>query len=185
MTNQKGPWEPIKFPSSVSFVITTPLTPSEDWLKRLKSNIKGLSPEQVLKKYMGFEAKSHEYFPPTEDVNGLINIIGPKSHELSLLLVIPDPQSFHPIGNPVKLGYDVGRCEEEDGNVYSSIFHEILFGHVQELAAYGDVLNNHLLFPTLSKAKQYVEFHDKLAREGKDVEDYMVMEIYEIWKYTI
>lgn len=186
MIKREDPWVPIKFPSSTSLVVITRFTPSVGWFKRLekKNNLSGLSVEQVLKKYGGFEAESHDYFPPTEDVNELINLVKQEGDGRSLLLVVPESESFHPVGHPSKLGYDVGRCEEEDGNVYSSIFHEILFGNLLELAAYKDKLNDSLLFPNQSAAKQYVQFHDKLGREGKDVEDYMEMDIYEVWRYV-
>ncbi|HEY5235968.1 MAG TPA: hypothetical protein VIJ14_07310, partial [Rhabdochlamydiaceae bacterium] len=61
--------------------------------------------------------------------------------------------------------------------------HEIIFGYYDELVAYKDLLNENFLFPDRSIAEKYVELHDVMSAEGKDVEDYEKMIIYEIWKY--
>ena len=82
----------------------------------------------------------------------------------------------------IKLGYDIGACDEEV-TIYSSIFHEIIFGHLEELVNYKDLLNENLLFPNRALAEKYVETHNEMSAQGKDVEDYMEMIIYEIWKH--
>ena len=79
------------------------------------------------------------------------------------------------------MGYDVGVCDEEK-TIFSSIFNEILFGNLDELISYKDLLNENLLFPDRSLAEKYVSLHDTLSEEGKGVEDYEKMIVYEIWK---
>jgi hypothetical protein len=80
------------------------------------------------------------------------------------------------------LGYDIGICQGEQ-SIYSSIFNEILFGIVNELIVFKDYLNENFLFPDRSLAEKYVETHNEMSAQGKDVEDYMEMIIYEIWQY--
>ena len=82
----------------------------------------------------------------------------------------------------LRVGYDVGVCEEGK-TIYSSIFNEILFGNLDELIAYKDFLNEHLLFSDKFLAEKYVSLHNELSAQGKDVEDYEEMIVYEIWKY--
>lgn len=81
-----------------------------------------------------------------------------------------------------QVGFDYGILEEITCT-YSSIFHEVLFGKMDELVLYIDKLNEHLLFPTKDFAEDYFRTHHKLSLEGKDVEHEEYMEIYEIWKY--
>lgn len=78
-----------------------------------------------------------------------------------------------------KLGYDVGVCVENAA--YSSSFHEVIFGGLEELAAYKDFLNKHFLFQDRSLAENYVDLHDEFSKQGRCVEDWMEMTIYEIW----
>ena len=82
----------------------------------------------------------------------------------------------------VFVGYDVGVCEEEK-TVYSSIFNEILFGHLEELIFYKNLLNENFLFSHKSTAEKYVNLHDELSAQGRGVEDYEKLIIYEIWKH--
>ncbi len=84
----------------------------------------------------------------------------------------------------IQLGYDVGVCEEEK-TIYSSIFHEVMFGYFEELICYKDFLNENLLFPSKSVAEKYVEAHDELSAQGKGVEDYEKMTIYGVWKLIL
>lgn len=101
-----------------------------------------------------------------------------------LLNVLSTPSEMPSFLNEqaIKAGYDIGVCEEES-TIYSSIFHEILFGVVDELVTYKDFLNENFLFPDRSLAEKYVGVHNEMSAKGKDVEDYMEMTIYEIWKY--
>ena len=80
------------------------------------------------------------------------------------------------------MGYDIGACDEEK-TVYSSIFNEVLFGGYDSLIAYKGLLNENLLFPDKEIAERYVELHNEMSAQGKNVEDYMEMIIYEIWRH--
>lgn len=80
----------------------------------------------------------------------------------------------------VKVGYDVGSCMEEC--IFSSIFHEIFYGRVPDFVAFKDLLNQNFLFPDKETAQKYVQVHNKMEKEGKDVETHMSMEVHEIWK---
>ena len=80
------------------------------------------------------------------------------------------------------VGYDIGVCDEEK-TIFSSIFNEVLFGHLSELIAFKDCLNGNFLFPNKLIAEKYVNLHNLLSKEGKGVEDYEEMTIYELWKF--
>ncbi|MGE5196682.1 MAG: hypothetical protein ACM3JI_05075 [Anaerolineae bacterium] len=51
------------------------------------------------------------------------------------------------------------------------------------MIAYKDLLNENLLFPDKATAERYVDLHNEMSAQGKNVEDYMEMIIYEIWKH--
>lgn len=153
-----------------------------------KKRIHEMSVEQVVKSYKGFEGEILEVC----DVNEKESDRKKHIRELSELknlgtcfwLFIRSNSSSIPSYvelNGLKLGYDVGVCAEEDDEVYSSIFHEILFGVVDELAMFKEKLNDNFLFDDKSIAMKYVEVHNEMSAQGKDVEDYMPMSIYEIW----
>ncbi len=80
-----------------------------------------------------------------------------------------------------KLGYDVGGCADETYDMFSSIYHEIIFGRVEELFRFKSQLNENLLFKDRVTAEGYVKVHGEMAALGKDVEDYMPFIIYEVW----
>jgi hypothetical protein len=144
--------------------------------------------EQILNKYQGFEGESLSIIPipkSTSDLNFLeiLDVYKNTINNYLMLYVISDFDENYSYLNKeaLKVGYDVGVCEEE-GTIYSSIFNEVLFGHLEKLIAYKDFLNEHFLFPDRSLAEQYVRLHNELSIQGAGVEDYMEMVIYEIWK---
>ena len=153
-----------------------------------KKKISNLSIEEVVDKYQGFEGE-------------LIFIISIKINDPNLKEITDQCLEtmqlgkcllLHVVSNSeevpaflekqaIQVGYDVGVCEEEK-TIYSSIFHEVLFGNLVELVVYKDLLNENLLFPDRLLAEKYVNLHDELSAQGKDVEDYEKMTIYKIWK---
>lgn len=156
-----------------------------------KKSILNLSVEQVVNKYQGFEGELIFFFEVKENLTefkknlneclklkklGSCFLLHVISHHSEIPSVLKD--------QVVKLGYDVGMCEEE-ATIYSSIFHELIFGYYEELINYKSLLNENLLFPDRSSAEKYVKTHNELSAQGKSVEDYMEMIIYEIWKHEI
>jgi hypothetical protein len=153
-----------------------------------RQKIPELSVKEVVSKYHGFEGEFVCFFEVKENVNGFKR----KMDECLKLKPLGSCFLLHVFSSPsempfiledqaIKIGYDVGVCEKES-TIYSSIFHEILFGIIDELVVYKDFLNENLLFPDRSLAEKYVELHDEMSAQGKDVEDYEKMTIYEIWK---
>ena len=154
-----------------------------------KKRIPELSVEEVVSKYQGFEGELVCLFEIKKNITELKAMIDEclklkKLGSCFILHVIssPDTMPSFLMDQTIKLGYDVGVCEEEK-TVYSSIFHEIIFGYFDELIAYKDSLNENLLFPDRSLAEKYVSLHNEMSAHGKDVEDYEPMTIYEIWKH--
>jgi len=156
-----------------------------------KKRIPELSVQEVVNKYQGFQGEdvcffeidvsADEFKEKLEEclrikelgVCFLLHVVsGPPSEAMSSLLK----------GQAIKLGYDVGICEEES-TIYSSIFQEVLFGGIDELVMYKDSLNEDFLFQDKALAEKYVDLHNQMSAQGKDVEDYMEMIIYEIWKH--
>jgi hypothetical protein len=163
-----------------------------------------LTAEQIASKfYQGFEGELISYFEVPKNTNilnfakAIVEIPYEKKKQNHLTLyVCSDLNDNHDYMNEValKVGYDIGWCEDGGAfygeekiysfwySSFSSIYHEILFGKVNKLIAYKEFLNEHFLFPDRSLAEQYVRLHDELSAQGENVEDYMKMIIYEIWK---
>ena len=153
-----------------------------------KKRIPEMSVEQIVKNYRGFEGEILEVCDVNEKDSDLEKHISELSELKDLgicfLLFIRSSSSSIPSYielNCLKLGYDVGVCVEEEEEVYSSIFQEILFGVVEELVMFKSKLNDNFLFNDKSTAIEYVEAHNEMSLQGKDVEDYMPMSIYEVW----
>jgi hypothetical protein len=170
-------------------VLIERISPSCDcWTNLIrKKRISELSIEEIINKYKGFEGElifMHMVTEKESELNTFIKqCLAIKESENCLLLNVNSSSEIIPciLAKQASLvGYDVGVCEEEK-TIYSSIFNEILFGIIDDLIAYKDLLNENLLFPDRSIAKKYVSLHNHLSAQGKDVEDYEEMIIYEIW----
>jgi hypothetical protein len=162
---------------------------SRFWPNLVKYNrLTEFSVETLLNKYKGFEGEEIIFLDYSSNDFDLEKI---KSEYLeidarvnrSLLCLISENDIPSPLltEQAVKVGYDVGVCEEEK-TVYSSIFNEIIFGNLNELILCKNALNEYLLFPSKNIAEEYVNLHTELSKQGKGVEDYEEMIIYEIWK---
>ncbi len=143
---------------------------------------------QLIRKYQGFEGDLIEYFPLKMnefefDETTKYSFEQSIDRNLITLLIVDNsielPASYQKLLQWV--GFDVGVCEK-DKTIYSSIFNEVLFGNIEDLIVYKDTLNDALLFPSKTLALQYVGTHDELSDQGRDVEDYEKMSIYEVWK---
>ena len=172
-------------------VLIEKFSPSSDCWKNLvrDKKISDLSVEQIINKYQGFEGELVEIYKVEENSKKLAKFIT-QSLELKnlsnclLLHVLSGSNVMPPFlrERVVFLGYDIGACDEEK-TIYSSIFNEVLFGGYDELVDCKDLLNQNLLFPDKVKAERYVRLHNQMSAQGKNVEDYMEMIIYEIWKH--
>jgi hypothetical protein len=154
-----------------------------------KKRIPDLSVQELVSRYQGFEGELVCFFEVQgntpefkEQLDECLRM--KKLGSCFLLHVISSPSEMPSFlrGQAIKLGYDVGACDKE-ATLFSSIFHEIIFGYFDELIAYKDLLNKQFLFPEKSLAEKYVEAHNELSAQGKGVEDYMEMVIYEVWKH--
>lgn len=161
---------------------------SDCWsnLVRMKKN-SSLSVEELISKYNGFEGdlvfiENIKYNEIDLKEVGRYMMLN-KTSNLLLLHVIDDQKlkSLDLQNQASFLGYDVGVCQDEQ-SIYSSIFNEILFGTINELTVFKNHLNKSLIFPNREMAEIYVKVHNEMSAQGKDVEDYMEMIIYEIWK---
>ena len=147
-----------------------------------------MSVEEILNKYKGFEGELIFFYKIEKNKDELIKIINQclnlKKIENCLMLNVISNDEIMPISLKKKaifVGYDFGLCED-GATIYSSIFNEILFGHLNQLIACKIFLNKNLLFQNKSAAEKYIDLHNKLSIEEKGVEDYFEMVIYEIWK---
>lgn len=171
-------------------VLIEKISPSTDYWPNLIRDKKILefSVEEIVNKYQGFEGELISIFNVKEDRQELKKFIDQclelKKLSSCLLLHVISGSEVMPSylrEQVVFGGYDIGSCDEEK-TVYSSIFNEVLFGGYDELVVYKDLLNENLLFPDKTTAKRYVDLHNEMSAEGKNVEDYMEMIIYEIWR---
>ena len=171
-------------------VLIEKFSPSSDcWQNLIRDKrILDLSVEEIINKYQGFEGELVGIIKVQEHGKELKKFID-QSLELKklsncLLLHVISGANVMPSslrGQAVFMGYDIGACDEEK-TIYSSIFNEVLFGGYDELVNYKDLLNENLLFPVKAIADKYVDLHNQMSAQGKNVEDYMEMIIYEIWK---
>lgn len=145
-----------------------------------------LSINQILTKYQGYEGELKDiYYVKNHDPD--LSIIyelfleKAKINDYKILYVslASEDKSLELPFPAIKVGYDVGSCEEEC--IFSSIISEVLFGYFQELVRFKDLLNENFLFPDKETAEDYVKVHDEMSAQGKGVEDYMPMLVYEIW----
>lgn len=145
--------------------------------------VKELSVRELLKTYQGFEGDLKEIYyvksrdPDLQSVYGLFLEVSKVCD--CKILYIGSFSSNLPIP-AVKMGYDVGICMEEC--IFSSIFHEMLFGRIPELVVFKNLLNEYFLFPDKERAHKYVQVHNKMEKEGRDVETHLTMEVHEIWR---
>jgi hypothetical protein len=173
-------------------VLIEKFSPASDcWSNLIRDNkILDLSVEEIINKYQGFEGELVSILK-IEENNQAINKFINQCLELKklgnclLLLVISgsDAMPSYLREETIFMGYDIGACDEEK-TIYSSIFNEVLFGGYEELVNYKDLLNENLLFPDKTTAEKYVDLHNQMSLEGKNVEDYMEMIIYEVWKHN-
>ena len=155
------------------------------WLNlERKKKITTLSVSEILNKYQGVSGElvaMHYVKDNDPDLKNIYDLFleTPNLNEY-VFLYVASRQLITPLSTWQKVGYDVGLCE--DDNIFSSITSEILFGSVDELVAYQVFLNDHLLFSDKENAEKYVKVHMLMSEQGKDVEDYLPLSIYEIWK---
>ena len=133
-----------------------------------KSENSGIVCQEVVSKYQGFEGELVCFFEIKENANDFKKMEDEclalkKLGSCFLLHVLSSPSGmpFFLTEQAIKLGYDVGVCEEN--TIYSSIFHEILFGIVEELVIYKNLLNEKFLFPNRFLAEKYVKEHNQMS----------------------
>lgn len=172
-------------------VLIEKFSPASDcWPNLIRDKkILELSVEEILNKYQGFEGELICIFKVEGNKQELKEFINQclelKKLSNCLLLHVISGSDVMPSSlreQAVFMGYDIGACDEEK-TIYSSIFNEVLFGGYDELIAYKDLFNENLLFPDRATADKYVDLHNQMSAQGKNVEDYMEMIIYEVWKH--
>jgi hypothetical protein len=168
--------------------------PYYDRLKQ-ENAFTNLSAEEVIAKYCGFEGNLIEYFDDTsnniadilpEFINKYNKLIYQENHKDFLLLLLI--KLGNNIDNILKkhfqfIGYEYGQCSENE--IYSSIFHEIIFGCTTELSMFHRQLNHYLLFKAIDSAQIYVKRHHELLLANQDVEEEEFMDIYEVWQILL
>lgn len=147
-----------------------------------------LSVEELLRKYQGFEGEPLLFYPlvdreaPMEKIKQCLRL--QRNENNCVLLHVfssHDKLSIDLSEGCDFVGYDVGVCEKEK-TIFSSIFNEVLFGHMQKLVSYKYKLNKFLLFSDEGVANEFVQLHNQLSIQGEGVEDFEQMIVYEIWR---
>jgi hypothetical protein len=163
---------------------------SDCWPNLIRDKrISDLSVEEIINKYQGFEGELIEIFTVEENIQAFEKFISKSLYlkKMSNCLLLHVISKFDVMPPSLKeqavfMGYDIGACDEEK-TIYSSVFNEVLFGGCDELVDYKNSLNENLLFPNRVIAEKYVDLHNEMSAEGKNVEDYMEMIIYEVWRH--
>jgi hypothetical protein len=89
-----------------------------------------------------------------------------------LLYVQLVPASTFVRASPLELaflGYDYGYYLSES-NLYSSLFHEIIYGLYPQMRTLATVLNNHLLLPSMDVVELVHRTRSQLIKTGADLE---------------
>lgn len=172
-------------------VLLEKFTPVSDcWPQLLRTNATSYGMDTVIHKYNGFEGETVSVHSVGTDIVKYKKCLNEcfqlkKMSDCLLLHVVTadrDNEDFCGKESSQFMGFDIGNCEE-DATLYSSIFNEALFGGYDELIAYNGLLNEALLISDKAIAQSYVDLHNRMSSEGKNVEDYMEMKIYQIWKH--
>jgi hypothetical protein len=143
-----------------------------------------LSHQEILTVYRGFEG---EAWPDCELVNAINLQNGlASSNQLELvekyyksvsqeflcdMLYIGFDEGLNPPSAYIFLGYDFGFYLSETG-VFSSLFHEVIYGMHSEMRQFSSLLNDHLLLPTVESAKELELTRNSLLAAGADLERY-------------
>jgi hypothetical protein len=151
---------------------------------RLRRTFVGLSPEQVFRRYRGFDGlawpvEDHPRFDleggladPSERaaIDDYLRSL-PSPEEADLVLVGRSARRLDEGGFPgwSFAGFDVGSYESEWSH-FSVVLNEVIWGTNPELGAFARLLGDNLLLQNLYDARALVAVHDDLRIKGKDVE---------------
>jgi hypothetical protein len=147
-----------------------------------------LSHQEILTVYRGFEG---EAWPDCEFLNGIHLQAGLASldqhklveeyyqeisrENLCDMLCIGFHEEFNPLhylpAAYLLLGYDYGFYLSETG-IFSSLFHEVIYGMYSEMRQFSGLLNDVLLLPTIESAKELELTRNSLLASGADLEGY-------------
>ena len=137
-----------------------------NWERLLEKNSNA---SDAIRKYSGFEGNliesidssdREEYFPILIDE---MKVLSAKNRKARLL--------------------SVSSLNSQSITVYSSIFHEILFGLVPESIKFRERLNNNGLFPSTNVLNEYIEVHKRLYLNGSDVEHHNLLSSFSICEF--
>lgn len=143
----------------------------------------GRDHEDVFRRYRGFDGLAwpevkHEDFSTAEgladpDVLGPVDAYVeklPHRHECEVILLAPLDAAGLDVDGWRRAGFDVGYFESEWSH-FSVVLNEIIYGTRLELRRFANVLNEHLLVPTLDLALEVIVERSRLAGIGADVEE--------------
>lgn len=157
-----------------------------NWEKLLEENSNA---SDAILKYSGFEGNliesidssdREEYFSILIDE---MKVLSAKNRKARLLNVSSlNSQSITILNGSIFLGFEFG-IFDDNSNVYSSIFHEILFGLVPESIKFRERLNNNGLFPSTNVLNEYIELHKQLYLNGYDVEHHDLLSSFSICEF--
>lgn len=172
------------------------LTPPKYWSDPTRYNPRRLASAPKTEvvhsnvQYRGFEG---DHWPSPENLGAarIIDGLG-KLEDLNLFIsyfrgieIMPDLRmiaindaniiNLFPDSRFVFQGFDVGVFESLD-NYFSCVYHDLIYGRIEELKPFKAALNNSLLIPTQQMAGNFLEVRQKLLRSGQDLEDFPLNE---------
>ena len=140
-------------------------------------------------RYRGFEGEavtvSTDYKEILEFYRGLKDSQGDTGgdNRLRLLMICTDRDESSDTKGFEYIGLEYGYCTIK-GDVYSSVFCEVVLAHVEQLGEYRKKLNCYSLFSEMDVVTEYGNVHRELNKEGGyDIEWEDGLEILHIWKY--
>jgi hypothetical protein len=164
-----------------------------NWFADVTAEVKrtpsvALSHQEILTTYRGFDGEAWPNWEFVDGIhleNGLASLDQyqmvddyyrnvSKEHSCDMLCL-----GFHESFNPYSLlppvylllGYDYGFYLSETG-IFSSLFHEVIYGMYSEMRQFSSLLNDYLLFPVIENAKTLELTRNSLLAAGADLEGY-------------
>ena len=166
-----------------TFLLRKKFDKTYPYLKNLRNRCEanGIEVDEFLMRYSGIECNIIDAHGKVEKVEEtFIFFDQTKGEKIIIATGTEKPESFLTL-----IGFEVGYFHGKE-NIFSSIWHELVAGEIEDLVDYVPKLNLFYLFDDYEIAKNYLEQHHQLQKNGMDVENgeyFEVIAVYEWKKY--
>lgn len=148
-----------------------------------RKSVSGLNQEILFKRYKGLEGHA-TLLQSNNELDKQIELFKSEQNSDSQRLICLSRDQNIELTNKefIYIGIDYGFFNEEH-DVYSSIYNEIIFGITNELQAFQNRLNQFSLFNDDKVADDYIGRHHECLIKNLDVEHEDEMAKWNVWLY--